>query len=234
MSHHFAIQANYTFAHAIDNVINSTLASEIQSGEGVNFLAISGLTDSFVGTPPVVTDPGDPSSGCPSQTNATHSFIACNGNPVPQAGKFYNGANLDKGPSDLALNHTFLIHGIYELPWKLEISGIFRAQSGFHYSESPADGGVDVDGDGLVNGYDFMLGRNKETAPAFVNMDLRLSKRFTIGERIKGQVLFEMFNLFNRDNAAAVQTLEGTTPAVGSTLQYLPEREGQIGVRFEF
>jgi outer membrane receptor protein involved in Fe transport len=234
MSHHFTIQANYTFAHAIDNVINSTLASEIQSGEGVNFLAISGLTDSFVGTPPVVTDPGDPSSGCPSQTNATHSFIACNGNPVPQAGKFYNGANLDKGPSDLALNHTFLIHGIYELPWKLEISSIFRAQSGFHYSESPADGGVDVDGDGLVNGYDFMLGRNKETAPAFVNMDLRLSKRFTIGERIKGQVLFEMFNLFNRDNAAAVQTLEGTTPAVGSTLQYLPGREGQIGVRFEF
>jgi hypothetical protein len=234
LSHHFAIQANYTFAHAIDNVINSTLASEIQTGEGVNFLAISGLTDSFVGTPPVVTDPGDPSSGCPSQTNATHSFIACNGNPVPQAGKFYNGANLDKGPSDLALNHTFLIHGIYELPWKLEISGIFRAQSGFHYSESPADGGVDVDGDGLVNGYDFLLGRNQETAPAFVNMDLRFSKRFTIGERVKGQVLFEMFNLFNRDNAAAVQALEGTTPAVGSTLQYLPGREGQIGVRFEF
>jgi hypothetical protein len=43
-----------------------------------------------------------------------------------------------------------------------------------------------------------------------------------------------MFNLFNRDNAAAVQTLEGTTPAVGSTLQYLPGREGQVGLRVEF
>jgi outer membrane receptor protein involved in Fe transport len=234
MSHNFIVQANYTYAHAIDNVINSTLATEIQSGEGVNFLAINGLTDSFVGVPPVVTDPGDPSSGCPSQTNATHSFIACNGNPVPVAGKFYNGANLDKGPSDLALNQTFLIHGIYELPWKVEISGIFRAQSGFHYSESPANGGVDVDGDGLVNGLDFMLGRNTQTAPAFVNMDMRVSKRFNIGEHVKAQVLFEMFNLFNRDNAAAVQTLEGGTPPVGATLQYLPGREGQIGFRLEF
>lgn len=234
MSHHFTLQANYTFAHAIDNVINSTLASEIQSGEGVNFLAINGLTDSFVGVPPVVTDPGDPSSNCPSQTNATHSFIACNGNPVPQAGKFYNGANLDKGPSDLALNHTFLVHGIYQLPWKIELSSIFRAQSGFHYSESPANGGVDVDGDGLVNGLDFQLGRNTQTAPAFVNMDLRINKRFNLGERVKGQVLFEMFNLLNRGNAAAVQGLEGNTPPVGATLQYLPGREGQVGLRFEF
>jgi hypothetical protein len=134
----------------------------------------------------------------------------------------------------LALNQTFLIHGIYELPWKVEISGIFRAQSGFHYSESPANGGVDVDGDGLVNGLDFMLGRNTQTAPAFVNMDMRVSKRFNIGEHVKAQVLFEMFNLFNRDNAAAVQTLEGGTPPVGATLQYLPGREGQIGFRLEF
>lgn len=250
MSHHFTLQANYTFAHAMDNVINSTLASEIQSGEGVNFLAINGLTDSFVGVPPVVTDPGNPSINCPSQTNATHSFIACNGNPVPQAGKFYNGANLDKGPSDLALNHTFLVHGIYELPWKVEVSSIFRAQSGFHYSISPADGGVDVDGDGLVNGLDYQIGRNTQTAPAFVNMDLRVNKRFNIGEHVKAQVLFEMFNLLNRGNAAAVNGLapscptynpdcsifqpQGGQPAVGQVQQYLPGREGQFGFRLEF
>ena len=35
-----------------------------------------------------------------------------------------------------------------------------------------------------------------------------------------------MFNLFNRDNPAAVQQLEGGTPPLGSTLQYLPGREG--------
>ena len=63
---------------------------------------------------------------------------------------------------------------------------------------------------------------------------LRIAKRFNIGERLKAQILFEMFNLFNRDNPAAVQALEGGTPPLGSTLQYLPGREGQVGIRFDF
>jgi Carboxypeptidase regulatory-like domain/TonB-dependent Receptor Plug Domain/TonB dependent receptor len=233
MSDHFTLQANYTFAHAIDNVINSTLASEIQTGLGVNFLAISGLTDSYVGNVPLVTDANS------GQTNANGAFVNTNGNPVPKAGTFYNGANLDKGPSDLALNHTFLAHTIVQLPWKIELAGIFRAQSGFHFSESPSNGGADVDGDGLVNGLDFQIGRNTQTAPAFVNMDMRVSKRFNIGERVRAQVLFETFNLFNRGNAAAVNGLipdpnsTGQQP-VGFIQQYLPGREGQIGVRVEF
>jgi hypothetical protein len=76
--------------------------------------------------------------------------------------------------------------------------------------------------------------RNHSTAPAFVNMDLRVAKRFNIGERVKAQALFEMFNLLNRANPAAVQTLEGGTPSLGLPLQYLPGREGQVGVRLEF
>jgi hypothetical protein len=235
MSHRFTIQGSYTYAHAIDNVLNSTLASEIQTGEGVNFLAISGLSDSFVGIVPTVTDVNT------GQSNSNGSFINSFGNPVPKAGTFYNGANIDKGPSDLALNHTFLVHTIVQLPWNIETSGIFRAQSGFHYSVSPANGGPDFDGDGLFNGAGLnfdgqgqLYARNSQTAPAFVNMDLRISKRFKIGERVRAQVLFEMFNLFNGDNSAAVQGLEGGTPSLGSTLQYLPGREGQVGVRFDF
>ena len=71
-------------------------------------------------------------------------------------------------------------------------------------------------------------------APAFVNMDIRVSKQFKFGERVKVSALFEMFNLFNRGNSAAVQTLEGGTPSLGSNLQYLPGREGQVGFRIEF
>jgi len=41
-----------------------------------------GPTDSFVGVPPLVVDPVS------RQTNANGSFIASNGNPVPQAGRF--------------------------------------------------------------------------------------------------------------------------------------------------
>jgi len=236
MTHRFTVQASYTYAHANDDVLNSTLGSEIQTGEGVNFLAISGLSDSFVGKVPTVTDANT------GQSNASGAFINSNGNFVPKAGTFYNGAKLDQGPSDLALNHTFLINSIIQLPWKFELAGIFRAQSGFHYSVSPANGGPDFDGDGLFNGQGLffeglgnpLYARNSQTAPPFVNMDLRIAKRFNIGERLKAQILFEMFNLFNRDNPAAVQQLEGGTPPLGSTLQYLPGREGQVGIRFDF
>jgi len=251
MTHNFTLQASYTYAHAMDDVLNSTLASEIQSGEGINFLAISGLSDSFVGKVPLVTDANT------GQTNANGPFVNSIGNPVPKAGTFYNGAKIDYGPSDLALNHTFLIHTIYQLPWKVQLAGIFRAQSGYHFSVGPASGGSDFDGDGLFNGQGLSFGgqgqlyaRNSQTAPPFVNMDLRVAKRFNIGEHVRGQVLFEMFNLFNRDNAAAVNGLapcdpaassscnvfvqQTGQPAVGHVQQYLPGREGQFGVRFDF
>ncbi len=159
---------------------------------------------------------------------------------MPKAGTFYNGATIDSGPSDLALAHTFQANSIVQLPWGIEWSSIFRAQSGFHYTRGP-NGGPDFDGDGLFNGEGLSFAgqgaqyaRNINTAPPFVNMDMRLAKRFNIGERVKAQVLFEYFNLFNRGNTAAVQGLEGTTPAFGSTLQWLPGREGQVGVRLEF
>lgn len=235
MSHRFTFQANYTFTHANDDVLNSTLTSEIQNGEGVNFLAIAGLSDSFVGIVPQVTDANT------GQTNAKGAFINSNGNPVPKAGTYYNGAVVDKGPSDLALDHTFLAHGIVQLPWAFELSSIFRAQSGFHFSRGPASGGPDFDGDGLFNGEGLSFAgqgaqyaRNINTAPAFINLDMRLAKRFNIGERMKAQVLFEYFNLLNKSNTAAVQGLEGTSPAFGSSLQYIPGREGQIGFRLEF
>jgi hypothetical protein len=236
MSNHFTLQASYTYAHATDDVLNSTLTSEIQTGEGVNFLAIAGLSDSFVGTVPLVTDANT------GQTNAKGAFINSIGNPVPKAGTFYNGALQDAGPSDLALDQTFLVHGIFQLPWKMEISSIFRAQSGFHYTIGPASGGPDFDGDGLFNGegLDYLgqgslFARNGQTAIPFVNLDMRLAKRFSIGERVKATALIEFFNVLDRANAAAVEGLQGNlTPPVGVPLQYLPGREGQVGLRFEF
>jgi hypothetical protein len=65
-------------------------------------------------------------------------------------------------------------------------------------------------------------------------MDARVAKQFNFGDRVKLQALFEMFNLFNRNNPAAVQALQGGTPTLGSPLQYLPGREGQVALRFSF
>lgn len=234
MTRRFTLAASYTWTHEIDDALHSNLVSDLQTGLGAGFANANGPTDSFVGTTTLVTDP------ISGHTNATGPFTASNGNPVPKAGIFYNGPSLDKGPSDLAIDHTLLIYGLVQLPWKIESSNIFRAQSGFHYSASFAANPPDVDGDNSFNGVDFTKGRNHFAAPPFVNMDIRIAKRFDFRERARLFAYLEFFNLFNRDNPAAENGFPPganptpNTPLFGQVLQVLPGREGQVGIRLEF
>jgi hypothetical protein len=227
LSRRFTLETSYTWTNAVDNALNSSFTSNVQTGLGAGSLATYGPTDSFVGRPPTVTD------SVSGKTNANGSFLASNGNPVPPAGKFYNGPDLDRGPSDLAFDHTLLVHGAVTLPWELQTSGIFRAQSGFHFSTSPLTP-VDVDGDGLLNGVDFLSGRNHFRAAPYVNLDMRIAKRFSITERVRVEVLIEFFNVLNRANPAAVQQFQNPSIPLGKPLQSLPGREGQVGIRIDF
>jgi len=233
MSKSFTLDANYTWTHETDNALNSNFVSDLQTNFGAAFAAATGPTDSFVGMTTLITDP------VTGQTNASGSFTASNGNPVPKAGIFYDGPKLDRGPSDLALNHTFLLYSLVQLPWKVDFGGILRAQSGFHYSAGFAVRPPDVDGDGHFNGVDFIQGRNHFVAPPFINLDIRIAKRFEFGERVKLHSYLEFFNLLNRANPAAVNGLpptstNSTAPKFAQVLQVLPGREGQVGIRIEY
>lgn len=242
MSHRFTIGGSYAYVSEHDDAINFNLGT---GSLGTTTNGTSGSTgfptDSFRGIPPVVTDPGNIAQGgnCPGGTNATSSFFACNGNYVPKAGVFYNGASLDSGPSDFALRHTFEAHGLVELPWKIQFSSLFRVQSGFHYTQN-ALVPVDQDGNAAFGGRDLKTGRNAFTGPHFLNMDLRVAKTFPIGDRVRLQALFEFFDLFNSANPAAVNINQNHTPRLpgeaifGSVAQYLPGREGQFGLRLTF
>jgi outer membrane receptor for ferrienterochelin and colicin len=221
----FALGGSYTFASEIDNALCADLPTSAVSAGSCY------ATDSFRGVPPVVTDPGG--AGCPGGTNANASFTACNGNFVPVAGVYYNGANLDEGPSDFALRHTFELHGIAQLPWKIQLSSLFRAQSGFRYTNSAAKP-LDQDGNGNFNTRDLKTGRNAQSAPPFLNMDLRVAKSFVVRERFRVQAMFELFNIFNNGNPAAIQQQESQRNTLGDISQRLPGREGQIGLRVEF
>jgi len=245
MSHRFTIGGSYAYVSEHDDAINYNLGT---GPLGTTTNGTSGFTgfptDSFRGIPSVVTDPGtvDPTTGkvtCPSKTNATSAFFACNGNYVPKAGVYYNGASLDNGPSAFALRHTFEAHGLVELPWNIQFSSLFRVQSGFPYTQN-ALVPIDQDGNGQFGGRDLQTGRNAFTGPHYLNMDLRVAKTFAIGDRVRLQALFEFFNLFNSANPAAVNLnqnnnpLTANEPIFGSTAAYLPGREGQIGLRLTF
>lgn len=220
-SRHFQVGAFYSYANATDDAVCPSLYSTLSQ--------ICLPSDSFKGVVPLVTDPKT------GATNASGSFISSVGNPVPKAGTNYNGATLDSGRSDLTLKHTFQINGLVTLPYKFEVSGIYRVQSGYPYSRVALNP-LDIDGNGNFNAYDIFSGpgRNVYTSPRYSNMDMRLSKRFVIRERVKVQALFEFFNLFNSANAAAIQANQNQQVPFGKPLQILPGREGQAGLRLEF
>ena len=213
-SHRFLVGASYTYAQATDNSL------------GIN----SAPSDSFVGTVPAVTET---STG---RSNANGEFTRANGTLVQAAGTFLNGPDRDKGPSDLAIDHVFQANGMVELKYQIQISGIFRAQSGFHFSQAPASGVlVDPDGDATVNAIDVNAGRNAFTTPSLINLDMRFAKRFNITSGVRAQVLLEFFNVFNRQNPAAVGRRQDVAlEPFGRPTQVLPGREGQLGFRIEF
>jgi Carboxypeptidase regulatory-like domain/TonB-dependent Receptor Plug Domain/TonB dependent receptor len=210
----FSLSGNYAFADETDNQL------------GIDTLP----SDSFVGIAPIVTE------AVTGRTNENGSFVRANGRFVEKAGTFVNGPDLDKGASDLSVDHTFQINGLLELPWQFQISGIFRAQSGFHFSrQAPQSALEDADGDGTFNTIDHRFGRNAFTAPPFVNLDMRVTKRFDITERVRIHALFELFNVFNRQNPAAVEARpDNPNRPFGARSQVLPGREGQVGLRLEF
>ena len=213
-SHRFLMGASYTYAQATDNSL------------GIN----SAPSDSFIGTVPAVTETAT------GRSNTNGEFTRANGTLVQAAGTFLNGPDRDKGPSDLAIDHVLQANGMVELPYQFQISGIFRAQSGFHFSQAPASGVlVDPDGDATVNGIDVNAGRNAFTTPPFVNLDVRFAKRFNITSGVRAQVLLEFFNVLNRQNPAAVgRRRDVALEPFAQPTQVLPGREGQFGFRIEW
>lgn len=210
LSRRFMLNGDYAYAKETDNQL------------GINALP----SDSFIGVAPVVSS----IENGVLRTNANGPYTRANGRFVAAAGSFVYGPDLDKGPSDLAVDHTFQLNGLLLLPWQVQISGIFRAQSGFHFSRTGSS--ADPDGNGTLNGIDLGPGRNAFTAPPYVNLDMRFTKRFDIGERFKVHALFEFFNLLNRQNPAAIETV-GSAANFGQ-LKQVPGREGQVGIRIEF
>lgn len=218
-SHNFTAGGSYALTSEDDDALCSDLD---QGATGICF-----PTDSFVGQTTEVTDP------VTGETNADGSFYASNGNFIPKAGIFWDGPKLDEGPSDFALRHTLQLHGMVQIPFKLQFSGSFRAQSGFHYTATAA-APVDQDGNGNYDNRDLKTGRNQFVSPMYANQDVRISRLFTVHERVKIQPIFEYFDLFNNGNPAAIQVQQSTGSQFGTISQRLPGRQGEVALRIEF
>lgn len=136
------------------------------------------------------------------------SFTASNGNFIPQAGTFCNGPDLDKGPSPFSVDNQFVLFGLLDLPRGLQLSGIFRYQSGFHFSRQAAQLS-DPDGNQSFSARDISVPKNSFQAPSYRSLDVRLAKFLDLGGDRRLTFLAEFFNVTNEQNPAAVETGAG-------------------------
>jgi hypothetical protein len=175
----------------------------------------------------------------------------------------------DQGPSDFDARHKFTATAVWSSAFRstnhrlsqrivngFTVSTVFFAKSGAPYSAGVggnAAGGlrVGITGGGGPSLSRFPLfSRNAFRMPAIVNVDLRVSRQFPIGNDGKLVILGEAFNLFNRTQVTDLNTRSYVIggSAAASTLTYDPafqtvrsagnnivrERQLQFAVRMEF
>lgn len=135
------------------------------------------------------------------------------------------------GTSDLDVRHSAAVTAILSAPWKLRgiagrvangwmLSGIGQFRSGLPYTmrtsgslpeEFTSTGAViaglgpGMNGSGGDNRV-YGVGRNTFRYPNTWKADLRLAKRFDLGEMRELEVLAESFNLFNHQNVTELET----------------------------
>ncbi len=170
----------------------------------------------------------------------------------------------EHGLSNFDQRHKVVIATIVDTGSKLgpilsgfQLSPIYRYNSGHPFNLLA---GADVNGDRhSTNDRPIGAARNTGLGPDFMSFDMRLTRRFKMGERANLQLLAEGFNLANRTNFASVNNIVGpnfglpvaaggqgfTTFNVKGTSSLspssplaftsaLPTRQLQLGVRIGF
>jgi len=156
----------------------------------------------------------------------------------------------DKGLANHDQRHRFAASGVYLLPHAFSVSGIFVAGSGRPFNILA---GSDLNGDGDGGAFpsdrarrvpgdaSTSVARNSGTMPMQMTVDTRVSRTFKLQQRISLDVMFEVFNLFNRVNFTEVNNIFGRgaypsapLPAYGRFEQAGPARQAQIAGKLKF
>ena len=103
----------------------------------------------------------------------------------------------DYGPSGEDVRHRFVLAGTVHIPGGLELSTIAQAESARPITITTADNSGRISVNGVPTSLDEFRGT------PYIQMDLRVTRPFKIGERWEINPFAEFFNLFNRDNPGA-------------------------------
>jgi hypothetical protein len=159
---------------------------------------------------------------------------------------------INYGPTAEDEPQRFVLSGIFDLPWGLQVAPIFQMGSARPYSVFPAclcdinRDGVNNDRDSINPGIDdqHKLPINNLRGDKFTQLNVRTSKFFKWGENYKLGLFFEAFNVFNTGNFGnQFQNVTGE-PDFGKPINFFGATgfseplgipfQAQLGVRFSF
>jgi hypothetical protein len=154
----------------------------------------------------------------------------------------------EKGLSDNDQRHRLTLSGTLEAPaGKGGGEGVRRALRGFqlsyifsYASRLPFNvvTGTDRNADTNNNDRPAGVGRNTGRGFSFQSLDLRLSRRFRLTERVGFETLVEGFNVLNRSNFAVPNNVFGAGAAplatFGQPTAAFDPRQVQVGLRLNF
>jgi len=140
-----------------------------------------------------------------------------------------DGSNprVDRAPSVSDQRHRFVLSGLWQLNYATglsapakailsgwELSAILTAQSGLPYSGLV---NFDLNNDGnSATDRTPELGRNTFSLPTTVSLDPRVTRNVQLTERIRGQFIWEAFNVFNHANISGVRTTQFSRSTSGA------------------
>lgn len=141
----------------------------------------------------------------------------------------------DRGLSDNDQRHRLVVSGSVEAPRGFQFGYIFTYASRLPFNVLQ---GTDRNLDTNNNDRPLGVGRNTGRGFDFASLDLRVSKRFKLTERVDLQLLAEGFNMLNRANFGVPNNTFGSgatpLPAFGQPTQAFDPRQFQFGMRVSF
>jgi hypothetical protein len=139
----------------------------------------------------------------------------------------YLDPQLDRGPSDNDIRDRFVLSVLADSPksWNaflrnLNFSLLSTLQSPLYYT---LYAGMNTNGDQFpFSDRVGEIGRNTYQGDPSYTTDIRLQREFSLREQVKLELSGEIFNLFNRPNVEAIDTVYGSPVLLGA----MPQRYG--------
>lgn len=153
----------------------------------------------------------------------------------------------DRGLSDNDQRHRLVLSGSIQAPEQGKANALNRALRGFQFGYIFTYGsrlpfnvlfGSDRNLDTNNNDRPLGVGRNTGRGFDFVSLDLRVSRKFQLTERVDLQLLAEGFNVLNRANFGVPNNTFGPgvnpLPNFGRPTQAFDPRQFQFGMKLSF